>query len=158
MVCLTSTTGWLSSLEKSPAPSQRFVVIGVCLDLRPWPVTDPLVSVTEKRVQALETTIRKILIAKILASGQASSLAGKLGFTITAAFGRVGRAKLRPVILHAYSRARTLDLRLHSCLLWWLHLFLVHRPRPIPCSLDSLPAIISYSDGEGRHGGVGAAA
>jgi hypothetical protein len=97
-ICFTSETGWLISMEKSPEPSKRFIVIGVCLDLRPWPMSDPLVSVTEKRLQALDATIRKVLIAKMLACGQASSLAGKLGFTITAAFGRVGRAKLRPII------------------------------------------------------------
>ena len=114
--CLTNSTGWLISLEKSPAPSRRFIVIGVCLDLRPWPGSDPLVSVTEKRLEALDATIRKILIAKILGSGQASSLAGKLGFTITAAFGRVGRAKLRPVINRADSRAKDIDLRWCSCL------------------------------------------
>jgi hypothetical protein len=119
-------------------------------------MSDPLVSVTEKRLEAL--AIRRILIAKILGSGQASSLAGKLGFTITAAFGRVGRAKLRPVINRAYSRAKDLDLRLCSCLLWWLRLFSIYRPRPVPASLECLPTIISYSDGEGKYAGVGAAA
>jgi hypothetical protein len=157
-ICFTSETGWLISLEKAPLPSKRFIVIGVCLDLRPWPSSDPLVSVTEKRLQALDATIRKILISKMLACGQVSSLAGKLGFTITAAFGRVGRAKLRPVINRAYSRSRTIDSWLRSCLLWWLRLFFLYRPRPIPCSLQALPTIIGYSDGEGKYGGVGAAA
>ena len=66
-MCLTSATGWLMSLVKSPPPSRQFVVIGVCLDLRPWPMSDPLVSVAEKRLQALDTTMWKILIAKLLA-------------------------------------------------------------------------------------------
>jgi len=116
------------------------------------------VSVTEKRLQSLDATIRKILISKLLACGQASSLAGKLGFTITAAFGRVGRAKLRPVINRSYSRAKVVCDKLRSCLLWWLRLFYMYRPRPIPCSLQALPTIISYSDGEGKYGGGGAAA
>jgi len=157
-ICFTSLTGWKISMEKSPEPSKRFIVIGVCLDLRPWPNSDPLVSVTEKRLESLDAIIRRILIAKLLACGQASSLAGKLGFTITAAFGRVGRAKLRPIINRSYSRAKTLDAKLLSCLLWWLRLFYIYRPRPIPCSLQALPTIISYSDGEGKYGGVGAAA
>jgi len=156
--CLTKSTGWLISIEKSPAPSRRFIVIGVCLDLRPWPRSDPLVSVTEKRLEALTAIIRKILVVKDFGSGHASSLAGKLGFTITAAFGRVGRAKLRPIINRAYSRARNVDLRIGSCLLWWLRLFASYRPRPVPASLECLPTIISYSDGEGKFAGVGAAA
>ena len=125
-MCLTSATGWLISLEKSPLPSKQFVVIGAHLDLRPWLMSDPLVSVTEKKLQALDTTILKILIARTLASGKASSLAGKLGFTITAAFGCVGRAKLRPIINRAYSHARTIDVRLYTCLLWWLRLFYIY--------------------------------
>ena len=59
--CLTIATGWLISIEKTPPPSRRFIVIGVCLDLRPWPVPDPLASVTEKRLQALDATIRKMI-------------------------------------------------------------------------------------------------
>ena len=142
-MCLTSCTGWLISMEKSPPPSKQFVVIGVSLDLRPWPISDPLVSVTMKRLQALDTTVRKILASKLFGSGQASSLVGKLGFTVTAAFGRIGRAKLRPIINRAYSRSKIMDMKLYTCLLWWLRFFYVYRPRPIPSSLECLPTIMS---------------
>ena len=150
--------GWLISMDKSPPPSSLFVVIGVCLDLNPWPLSEPLIYVTLKRLSALEKALCRILREDLLPRGQASSLGGKLGFTLSQAFGRVGRAKLRPIINRAYSCLRKLDTRLARCLVWWLRFLKYYRPRPIPANLRALPTIVSYSDGEGRDGGVGAAA
>jgi hypothetical protein len=151
-------TGWLISLAKSPKPSQQMIIIGVMLDLRPFPCNDPAVSITAKRVQAIEATLRRILKTKIISCGMASSLAGKMGFAMSATFGRVGRAKLRPIINRAYSPARAVNDNLKTCLLWWCHLLHNYTPRPVPTSLESFPTIVSYSDGEGGNGGVGAAA
>ena len=91
-------------------------------------------------------------------SGEAASLAGKLGFAITEAFGRVGRARIGPIKKRAYSRHKSLGFQLQCCLLWWLRFLKGYRPREIPANLTSMQLIVSYSDGEGSLAGVGAAA
>ena len=150
---LASCCGWLISMEKSPAPSARFLVIGVLLDLGNFTL-----SVSQKRIQSLEVLIRDILLSKKLPSGQAASLSGKLGFTLCATFGRIGRARMRPIYLRAYSTMTKVDFCLYVCLSWWLVFLKSYRPRDIPMGLAHWPVIISYSDGEGRDAGVGAAA
>ena len=73
------SAGWLISMEKSPPPEAQFIVIGVCIDVTPWPLSDPLVRVTWKRLSAIEKMLIKILRDEILGRGLASSLGGKLG-------------------------------------------------------------------------------
>ena len=89
---LASLCGWLVSLEKSPLPSVRFTVIGVYIDLKNFTA-----MVTQRRIEALKDMIDTIIGSKRLSSGQAASLSGKLGFAISATFGRVGRARMRPL-------------------------------------------------------------
>jgi len=155
---LTSLSGWLISQEKSPEPSSKMNVIGVCLDLTRTPSEEPFLYVTWARLQSLDKMILQILLQGLLGSGQAASLSGKLGFTITGTFGKVGRAKIRPILRRAYSSHRTISYQLLCCLVWWRKFFRCYEPRPIPMCLRSLPTIISYSDGEGSLAGVGVAA
>ena len=146
------------SEKKSPPPAGRFNVIGVSLDLRPCPSCDALVNVTESRLSSIKRGILGILHSDRMGSGLAASLSGKLGFTITATFGKVGRARIRPFINRAYSRKSYLTPHIRSCLRWWLRFLRIYRPRPVPSSLLAMPTIISYSDGEGGSAGVGVAA
>ena len=88
--------GCLVSMEKSPPPSPTFTVIGVVLDVRNYPSGEIIIKVTQRRLEVLTETIINILKKDTLLSGEAASLSGKLGFTITVAFGRVGRARIRP--------------------------------------------------------------
>ena len=119
---------------------------------------EPKLYVTTARLQALDKMLLQILLQGRLASGQAASLSGKLGFTITGTFGKVGRAKIRPILRRAYSSYQRLTYQLQCCLIWWRKFFRCYEPRPIPMSLQHLPTIISYSDGEGSQAGVGVAA
>ena len=64
---------------------------------------------------------------------------------------------MRPIIRRAYSCARKLDKRLVVCLLWWLQFLAAYSPRPVPTCLSGMECIISYSDGEGKLAGIGAA-
>ena len=50
-----------------------------------------------------------------------------------------------------------MTFQLKCCLLWWLRFLKTYDCRPIPSSLKHIPVVISYSDGEGKHAGVGAA-
>lgn len=149
--------GWKISREKSPPPCDHMPVIGVMLDLRSLPDGNAFVAVTKKRLQALEASIRSVLLSNTLGSGYAAALAGKLSFTITAAFGRLVRARIRPIIRRAYSNVKRLGFQLVACLSWWLRFLRTYDVRPIPSNLQGIPTVISYSDGEGRDAGVGAA-
>lgn len=113
--------------------------------------------VTKRRISSLKSVIVTILSKRILGSGEAASLTGKLGFTLSSFFGKVGRCRIRPIIKRAYFFARILDKTLEICLRWWLHFLDGYRPRPIPTSLELMPCIVSYSDGEGGLAGIGAA-
>ena len=157
-LALAAAAGWAVSLEKSPPPERVFGVIGITLDLSPVPEHDALVDVTAKRLESVSRAIRLILERGRLSSGEAASLSGKLGFTISATFGRVGRSRIRPIIRRAYSKITRLPRNLHCCLLWWLRYLRTYLPRPIPASLEAMPTILSYSDGEGNTAGVGVAA
>ena len=143
--------------EKSPEPSRAFNVIGVMIDLRAFPLGEILMMVTARRLQALEKLLKMIMLEGRLGSGQAASLAGKLGFTVSATFGRVGRARIELIIKRAYSKMKRLDLLLTRTILWWLRFLKQYRPREVPTHSLSMPLVISYSDGEGKYAGVGAA-
>ena len=150
--------GWSISMEKSPRPAQKYNVIGVQIDLTPFPNGDAMVMVTAARIQALDQILLTIIEEKKLGSGGAAALAGKLGFTISGTFGRIGRSQIRPINRRAYQRTRRMTPQLYACLMWWRRFLKIYRPRPIPTSLAAMPTIISYSDGEGRMAGVGVAA
>ena len=154
---LARRCGWEISDEKSPPPSQRFMVIGVTLDTSGTPAEPAHLSVSTKRIKALSLLLESILQKSRLPPGEASSLAGKLGFALNTVFGRVGRAKLRPIFdrCHTTRFGSGLSPQLRSCLLWWLQFLHVYVSREIPTSMSSRPLVVSYSDGEGDKAGVG---
>ena len=149
--------GWLMSTDMSPRPASLFNVIGASLDLGPLPRNMAYISITKKRIRVLITTITNILKRGTLGSGEAASLAGKLGFSLAAVFGRTGRARVRPILRRAYSYIKVITPDIRITLGWWLKFLQEYVPRPIPHSLKELPCIVSYSDGEGGDAGVGVA-
>ena len=142
---------------KSPPPSDVFSVIGVQIILKGFPNSDPLIMVTVKRVQTLDLVLFQILEQRALMSGQAASLSGKRGFAVSAAFGNLGRAQIRPIITRVCSKAKFLIKALEACIWWWRRFLPSYKPRPDPTQLRSLSVLISYSDGEGKRAGVGVA-
>jgi len=154
---LCKVTGWEISVEKSPPPSNTFVVIGVEMDLSEVPEGEAAIRVTRKRIEQLTAMLLKIKEADSLGSGEAASLTGKLGFTLCACFGRYGRAKLRPFIRRSYEGRNVLNLQLKSGIDFWLQFLDAHVPRYIPVFLDEMEVTISYSDGEGDKAGLGVA-
>ena len=115
--------------------------------------------ISKKRFRALQLALWRTIDSGILRPGEASSLAGRLGFALIAVFGRVGRAKLRPIFARCYRRdGRHLSPQLRSCLLWWTQFLLEYTPRQIPTTMTSRPLVASYSDGEGDTAGVGVCA
>ena len=154
---LMKMCGWLMSSSKDSYPDSCFPVIGVSLNLAPFPQSDPTVMITARRISSLAQIITKVMEANSLGSGEAASVTGKLGFALSVTFGKLGRCRIRPIIKRAYSARRRLDTELRSCLLWWLSFLDGFIPCPIPKALKELPLVISYSDGEGGLAGIGAA-
>jgi len=152
-----SLAGWKISAGKSPMPSNRFVVIGVALDLSPVPNDDAILKVSEARVEQLEKILLEIKAKRRLGSGEAASLTGKLGFSLCASFGRFGRAKLRPFIRRSNEHRSGWNQQLDAACDFWLALFGCYVPRRIPMQLESLESVVSYSDGEGAKAGLGIA-
>ena len=148
---------WLMSESKDAAPSRCFNVVGVSIDLRPFLRSDPSIMVTKRRIDSLKFLIRGIKAKAVLGSGEAASLAGKLGFTLSTTFGEFGRCRIRPIMKRVYSPSKIVDRNLLTCLRWWLYFLDDYKPRPIPTSLELLPCVVSYSDGEGGLAGIGAA-
>ena len=113
------------------------MVIVVTLDTSGNPAEPARLSVSAKRIAALSLMLRSIIHKSRLPPGEASSLAGKLGFALTAMFGRVGRAKLRPI----FDRCSTqrfgtgLFIQVRSGLFWWLQILQVNVSRAIPTSM-----------------------
>ena len=50
-----------------------------------------------------------------------------------------------------------MNVQLQSALQWWTRFLKEYRPRSFDCNVRSAHHVISYSDGEGGEGGVGAA-
>jgi hypothetical protein len=153
---LMQLSGWKMSSSKATSPAKMFVVIGVSVNLAPLPKMNPTLMITTKRLKSLDILIRTILERMSLGSGEAASLSGKFGFTLSATFGRVGRCRVGPVRRRAYSYEKKVDEKLRTCLVWWLFFLKEYTPRPIPTSLADMPLVISYSDGEGGLAGIGA--
>ena len=154
---LMELCGWLLSASKDAPPSPCFSVIGIPLNLAPFPMSDPTVLITPSRIASLSEIMLCILRTGVLGSGEAASVAGKLGFALCVTFGKFGRCRIRPIIRRSYSRVRRLNDELRTCIKWWLSFLYGFTPRPIPTSLESLPLVISYFDGEGGLAGIGAA-
>ena len=95
------------------------MVVGATLDMTGTPDGPAKLVISKKRVRAMQLVLWRTIDSGVLRPGETSSLAGKLGFALTAVFGRVGRAKLRPIFARCYRRDGRLDLspQLRSCLL-----------------------------------------
>lgn len=68
----------------------------------------------------------------------------------------MGRCFLCPIFRRSYSDLRKLGTPLRAALVWWLLFLRDYCPRPIHCSIQSLPCVASYSEG-GSYAGIGAA-
>ena len=154
---LCTATGWAISSNKAPPPSAAFLVIGVVLDLSKTPDGDAVLQVSAKRVAQLEKILGEIKRTAKLGPGAAASLTGKLGFSLCACFGRFGRAKLRPLIRRAGENRTGMNVQIESAIDFWATFFRRYMPRPVPMFLEDPDTVVSYSDGEGSHAGVGIA-
>ena len=96
---LVTVLGLAFSAAKAVDASEVVIFLGVETNLAPPTRGTVLMRVHPDRVQKLVGRIESIIQDGSLPSGDAASLVGKLQFTLSWAFGKVGRAGMQP--LHA---------------------------------------------------------
>lgn len=94
---LMKLLGFPFSAEKAVDATKRFTFLGVVSDLTSAEEGGVVLSVSESRRARLVAHIDNILAKGSVGGAQAASLCGKLQFTLTWAFGRVGRAGMQPL-------------------------------------------------------------
>ena len=71
---LAKVSGWEVGDDKSPPPSQKFVVIGVDLDMSDTPVGPAVLSISGKRVAVLTQLLHYFLSSNRVSPGEAFRL------------------------------------------------------------------------------------
>ena len=103
------------------------------------------------RIRKLKTEIARILSLKKLSPAQSASFRGRLGFTQSLMFGRIGRSKTHALIARQYTRQRstTLNKELVHELKWWFKNLTTIPPRTLPIAHSANHVIYSDASGEG---------
>ncbi len=153
----TKLLGWDVPFNKSPYPSQCFIVVGIQLDLAPFPLEPAEISITELRLESLEEALQGVAQTQRLTPAFASKLYGRLNFACTQMWGRTGRARLKAFLRRIYERRDNYNMQIATAVAWWLAFLRDYRPRPVPLVLRTERAVVTYSDGEGTDAGVGIA-
>ena len=137
--------GFELSTGKSQPPSAAIYLLGAELAFDTFEFTARLPT---RRRDDLMNDIRKILAYDQLNPAQAAKLRGRLGFSQSLLFGKVGRALLQPLTNRQYSRApgrsHPLSEDLAEALRWWLSALECAKPRTIPYKIVK-PALV-YTD------------
>ena len=101
-----------------------------------------IIQNTASRVRNISQAIERALTGNFLSERAAGELAGKSGFALTALYGRVGRAALKPIFARQHRhprRDKSLNPGLRAALIWLRSVFVEQPPRPI------------LAPGRGRH-------
>ena len=154
---LCDLLGWDVPDSKSPPPARALRVLGIWLDLSATPFGPFVVYITPDRLQKLIILIEEILKAGRLPGTVAATLFGQLGWTCSTSHGRAGRARLRPINRRTGELRTGLNVQLRLSLEWWKRYLVECKPRAFSQNVQSARHVVSYSDGEGAEGGVGAA-
>ena len=105
-----------------------------------------------ERIRKIKTEIARILTLKSLSPAQSASFRGRLGFTQSLMFGRIGRSKTHALIARQYTKQRSLRLNkdlVHELKWWFKNLATIpHRTLPITHKANH----VVYSDASGEGG------
>ena len=133
---LCALTGCAISEAKAPLSAPVFVVIGVELDLANVPEREATIKVSQRRIEQLTKTLQAIKVEGKLGPGNASALTGALGFSLCSAFGRFGRAKLRPYIRRSTEFRSGVNKQILQATDFWLKFLVQYRPRQPSCNAE----------------------
>ena len=154
---LNEILGLVLKIGKDLRPSVEGEVLGHGIKLGTPPF---FFFPTESRVRKINFTILEALSGDTLRPTEASSLAGKLQFTTTALYGKVGRAACKPLYARAHSSHRRFNLSptLRAALLWLLRSISWAPRRSIRLTDQSRPqvrALVDASSSKGHGGWLG---
>ena len=100
---LSSLCGLPFAKSKEVDASDSAIFLGVESNLADVDKGLVYLRVRQDRLNRLQDTLQEIILDRKLSSGAASSLAGRLAFTLSWGFGRIGRAAMQPI--HAAANA-----------------------------------------------------
>ena len=127
-------------------------------DLRGYPSSPMMLRPAPARVEELTATLSDIWAKRCLAPGLAGKVFGRLLFNSSQYFGRYGRSMLRAFGRRQHETGRIAwNRQLEAACAFWVPRLRTGRPREIPVDMQSVPLVVSYSDGEGASAGVGVA-
>jgi len=145
---LNTAFGFAIKFSKDWLPGPRVPILGVELDVEHALV---LLCITDSRARKIGMLLQSVLHNSQLSSTQAASLAGKLGFACTSAFGRLGRAVIKPIRDRQYSPGESgLPMPLRRALAWFLRVMPSLPPRQVRVDGQrGRPMSVLYTDGAG---------
>ena len=115
---LVNLLGWELDAEKSAGMSRSIPLLGCRVA-----VSDDCVvwSLSEDKARSWSEDVAQALADNVLSPAMAAKMAGRFNFACCRAFGRVGRAYIRPLYWRqaASGGSWTLTRRLRLCLQWW---------------------------------------
>ena len=154
---LNEILGLVLKVEKDLRPTVEGEVLGHGIKVGTPPF---LFFPTESRIRKITFSIFEALARDSLRPQEASSLAGKLQFTTTALYGKVGRAACKPLYAraHSYHRQFHLSSALRAALLWLLRSLFWAPRRSIRLTDQSRPqvrALVDASSSKGHGGWLG---
>ena len=159
LLWFSNTLGIILDPSKTPEPSTEMTILGVLLKLQRYSRHKNLrvrisAEVDPSRATFWRETIMEILAKRSLPAQQASKLAGRLNFAVSAAVGGTGGSRLRNIYHQAFAGGAFSD-DLARELLWWYDRLCIAKPAlhsvgPAPQRTCTL-----YTDADGS-GGIGA--
>ena len=113
-------------------------VLGVTVSVGKSMVT---VWPTKDKIKKWSAQIDRILNTQQLDAGEASKMAGRLGFAAQFAFSKLGRAMLRPIFAQQYAclKGGRLGPMLDLALWWWKHALQLPLKKQVPLSTCAPP-------------------
>ena len=115
------------------------------------------ISTCPLRQSVILTDLATVRRTQFLPARHSESMHGKLMHCIDQLFGMVGRAHTRAFRRRAHEPGRVnLNPQLQATIDWWLNHLATCPPKEVPLRLEDLPYVISYGDGEGGDGRIGA--
>ena len=110
LLFLHHTCGFLLDKKKHEPMEPAFKFVGVMHDLSHAHLGRVSLLILEERAERVSAVCKRVRATKRIFAGQAASLRGKLYFSCTTAFGKVGRASLQPFVERQFHGRPSVDL------------------------------------------------
>ena len=145
---LAQLLGFKLHPDKKVPPSASITLLGAVIEIGKDKIT---LRNPEERIRKLKTEIARFLVKKSISPAQAASLRGKLGFSQTLFFGRIGRSHTHSLIARQYTTQRMNNLNpgLIEDLNWWFKNLEILPVRTVSLRMTQNNLVYSDASGEG---------